>query len=326
MYFSGMETIFLDAITDNKAIAEAARLLRAGNVVAFPTETVYGLGADAFNADAVAKVFIAKNRPSDNPLIVHLAMPEEFQRCAFLSPRAERLIETLMPGPLTLVLPARPEIPSIVRAGLPTVAVRMPDHLVAQQLLHASGPLVAPSANTSGRPSPTTAQHVLDDLSGRIAAVLDGGVCRVGIESTVVDISGNVPILLRAGVIPTEAIAEVLGMEVIQSTSDAKIPRSPGMKYRHYAPNIPLRLVIGAFPFLPTDGKRRLVLTTANPTIAAIGDIVVELLTEPTFYQLLRHAEEQEMEEIIIHLTDPSAVSAGLMDRVMKAVGGNAQA
>lgn len=321
MYFSDMETIVFDAIANNEAIAEAAQLLRAGNVVAFPTETVYGLGADAFNADAVAKVFVAKGRPSDNPLIVHLAVPDEWERCAFLSPRAERLIETLMPGPLTLVLPARPEVPAIVRAGLPTVAVRMPDHPVAQQLLRASGPLVAPSANTSGRPSPTTAQHVLDDLSGRIAAVLDGGACRVGIESTVVDVSSNVPILLRAGVIPMEAIAQVLGEKVIQSTSDAEAPRSPGMKYRHYAPNIPLRLVFGAFPLLAPDGKRRLVLTTANPDVAAIAGTTVEALTEPTLYQLLRRAEQEKVEEIIIHLSDPSAVSAGLLDRVTKAAG-----
>ncbi|MBK8910247.1 MAG: threonylcarbamoyl-AMP synthase [Chlorobi bacterium] len=317
-----MQTILLDAtIAESTAIAQAAQALRAGDVVAFPTETVYGLGADAFNADAVANVFAAKGRPADNPLIVHVALQSGFERCALLSPRAERLIQALTPGPLTLVLPSRPEVPAIVRAGLPTVAVRMPDHPVAHRLLLASGPLVAPSANRSGRPSPTTAQHVLDDLSGRIAAVLDGGPCRVGIESTVIDLSGAAPVLLRAGAVSPEAIAEVLGQPVIQSTTNPDAPRSPGMKYRHYAPSVPLRIHVGAFPQLPADGKRRLLLTNATP-FPAIQEAHVEPLSEATFYQLLRHAEGEGMEEIIVHLTNPNAVSAGLLDRITKAAGG----
>lgn len=319
-----METILLDATTNGEAIAEAAQLLRMGEVVAFPTETVYGLGADAFNMDAVAKVFLAKGRPSDNPLIVHVATPEELQLCGSISPRAERLVSALMPGPLTLVVPARPEIPAIVRAGLPTVAVRMPDHPVANRLLRASGPLVAPSANTSGRPSPTTAQHVLDDLSGRIAAVLDGGLCRVGIESTVIDLSHDLPVLLRAGAIPPEAIANALGEPVVTSAAYAETPRSPGMKYRHYAPNVPLRLVVGDFPLLPNDGKRRLILTTTATATADAGAspaAIVAPLAESTFYQLLRHAEKDAIQEIVIHLTTLTAISAGLLDRVMKAVG-----
>lgn len=315
-----MKTSLLDAAAESTAIAQAARLLRAGQVVAFPTETVYGLGADAFNPDAVAQVFRAKGRPSDNPLIVHLTTPAEFERCAFLSPRAERLIDELMPGPLTLVLPARPEIPAIVRAGLPTVAVRMPDHPVANQLLRASGPLVAPSANTSGRPSPTTAQHVLDDLSGRIAAVLDGGPCRLGIESTVIDLSGDAPVLLRAGAVSPEAVAELLGERVVRSSAHAETPRSPGMKYRHYAPNIPIQLVVGQVPLLVADGTRRLILTTAGPGRSS-NELRVEPLLESTFYQLLRQAEDEAIDEIIIHLTSITAISAGLLDRVMKAAG-----
>jgi L-threonylcarbamoyladenylate synthase len=223
-------------VTDD--VAQAAAILRRGGLVAFPTETVYGLGANALDAAAVRRVFAAKGRPADNPLIVHLADPDEAARVARVTPLARRLAARFWPGPLTLVLPSRGVVPEAVRAGLPTVAVRCPDHELARSLIRLTGsPLAAPSANRSGRPSPTAARAVLDDLDGRIDAVLDGGRCRHGIESTVVDCTGAEPRLLRLGALPAEALG-------LAPRVDARAAgRSPGTRHRHYAPSVPLYLV-----------------------------------------------------------------------------------
>jgi L-threonylcarbamoyladenylate synthase len=316
------QTLRLDAISPDRftrSVSLAARLLRAGGVVAFPTETVYGLGADALNSDAIAAVFTAKGRPSDNPMIVHVATVSEIDLCGVMDERSLRLARAFMPGPLTLVIPAHDSIPSIARAGLPTVAVRVPAHPVAAALLARSGPLVAPSANLSGRPSPTTAQHVCDDLNGRIAAVLDGGPCQIGIESTVVDVSGREVVILRPGYIGSSAIEQVLGEKVLMADADSSAPRAPGMKYRHYAPSIPVRLIIASEPPQPVPGTRSLVLTTPGHRNQFTGDDV-RLLSESTLYAQLREGESMGVDEIIV-FAEPGELDAGLMNRLRKAAG-----
>ena len=223
-------------------LAEAIEYLRNGEIVAFPTETVYGLGADATNASAVKKIFTAKGRPNDNPLIVHVADIESADSLAYLTPLAKKLAATFWPGPLSLVLKKRAIIPDIVSAGLDTVAVRMPDHPLILGLLKSSGlSLAAPSANISGRPSPTTAQHVFEDLNGKISMILDGGPAKIGIESTVLDISGNVPQILRPGKITEEDLTPYLD-KISHDHPNTNRPSAPGMKYKHYAPKGKVRL------------------------------------------------------------------------------------
>ncbi|MET0193335.1 MAG: L-threonylcarbamoyladenylate synthase [Hyphomicrobiaceae bacterium] len=228
-----------------EAIAEAAAALRRGELVAFPTETVYGLGADATNARAVAAIFEAKGRPRFNPLIVHVADAAAAARLGKLTAFGQRLADAFWPGPLTLVLERQPGCPiaDLATAGLATVAVRVPAHAIAQRLLAEVGlPVAAPSANRSGHVSPTTAAHVAADLAGRVAMILDGGPTDVGLESTVVDVTGNVPVILRRGGVSREAIAEIMGGPIEVATGHADKPASPGMLARHYAPATRLRL------------------------------------------------------------------------------------
>ena len=219
-------------------IDQAADRIRQGKLVSFPTETVYGLGASAFDAQAVAQVFAYKGRPADNPLIVHLPDVGWLDRVAIdIPPEAVRLFSHFSPGPLTLVLKKNPAVPALISAGLPTVAVRIPDHEMARALIRSSGlPLVAPSANVSGRPSPTTADHVLHDFAERDLLVLDGGPCAVGVESTVLDMTVNPPVILRPGVITAEHIRDACGIMVGRDSRESDKPKSPGQKYRHYAP------------------------------------------------------------------------------------------
>lgn len=244
----------VDNIVDNfetcPQIIQAAQLLKKNEVVAFPTETVYGLGGNAFSDDAVDKIFIAKGRPSDNPLIVHIATPSQLQQLVSHIPEsAQIVIDAFWPGPLTLIFQKKEGVLSDkVTAGLQTVAVRMPDHPIALAVIKSAGlPIAAPSANQSGKPSPTTAGHVAEDLMGRIAGIMDGGPTGVGVESTVLDCTGEIPIILRPGGITKEQLEEVLGcVEVDPALMNEKsAPKSPGMKYRHYAPNAPLYLVEG---------------------------------------------------------------------------------
>ncbi|ODM41434.1 L-threonylcarbamoyladenylate synthase, partial [Cereibacter johrii] len=225
-----------------EGIAEAARLLAAGGLVALPTETVYGLAGDARDDRAVARIFEAKGRPQFNPLIVHLPDLAAARRYARFDDEALRLAEAFWPGPLTLVLPlGDTPVSPLVSAGLPTVAIRVPAHPLAQQLLRAfGGPLAAPSANPSGRVSPTRPDHVLDGLSGRIEAVLDGGTCGVGVESTILA-PGEPPLLLRPGGLPAEALEECLGRPLVAGGS-ADRPSAPGQLASHYAPEAPVRL------------------------------------------------------------------------------------
>ncbi|MCL2084272.1 MAG: L-threonylcarbamoyladenylate synthase [Oscillospiraceae bacterium] len=224
--------------------AAAARILINGGIVALPTETVYGLAANALDAEAVAAVFAAKGRPADNPLIVHVARPGGIDALTRGVPdAARRLIDAFWPGPLTLVLNAAPAVPEAVTAGLSTVAVRCPAHPVMRAVIEACGfPVAAPSANLSGRPSPTTAAHVMQDLDGRIDAVIDGGECDVGIESTVLDMSSEKPCVLRPGAVTRGMIESVLGQNTAAAPRGGT-PKSPGLKYRHYAPKAPMRIL-----------------------------------------------------------------------------------
>lgn len=265
------------ASPDTPALREAARALAAGCLVAFPTETVYGLGADAFNEAAVRRIFEVKGRPPDNPLIVHVALPEEAMRVA--RPDAGGLWEALArrfwPGPLTLVLPYRPGLPAATRAGLETVAVRVPAHPVAQALIRAAGcPVAAPSANRSGRPSPSTAQHVLDDLEGRVEWLIDAGPADVGVESTVLDLTADPPVVWRPGGVTLEALRGVLGRVEAEPGQAAAgpPPPSPGLKYRHYAPRAPLVLLEGSPRAVAAEIRRRL----AEPGRGRVGLLVTE--------------------------------------------------
>ena len=230
----------------------AAKQIIAGELVALPTETVYGLGADGLNPDAVAKIFLAKGRPQDNPLILHISDIKELDAlCHHIPESAYRLADAFWPGPLTMVLPAKPIVPKCTTAGLPTVAVRCPDCEITREVIRLSGvPIAAPSANLSGKPSTTTAQHVLHDHEGKLELIVDGGPCRVGVESTIVDLTEMPPRLLRPGGITPEQLTEVLGELTVDKAVTAQIDKdavvkAPGMKYRHYAPECQVLIISG---------------------------------------------------------------------------------
>jgi len=247
-----MDTVILPAAAPGTAEA-AAQIIRAGGLVAIPTETVYGLGANGLDEAAVAKIFLAKGRPQDNPLILHVAQTSQIEQlCHHIPPAAYALAERFWPGPLTMVLPARDTVPKCTTAGLPTVAVRCPDNAVTRQIIRLSGvPIAAPSANLSGKPSTTTAEHVYHDHAGRIPLIVDGGSCQVGVESTIVDLTEDRPRLLRPGGITPEQLLEVLGDLVVDKAVTAQIGKdavvkAPGMKYRHYAPDCQVVIVSGS--------------------------------------------------------------------------------
>ena len=247
-----MNTLLLSA-SDAHTAEIAADIIRKGGLVAIPTETVYGLGANGLDEQAVAKIFEAKGRPQDNPLILHVAKPEEMERfCHDIPDTAYALAERFWPGPLTMVLPVRDIVPKRTTAGLDTVAVRCPDNETTREIIRLSGvPIAAPSANISGKPSTTTAQHVLHDHDGKIDAIVDGGPCRVGVESTIVDLTESRPRLLRPGGITPEQLIAVLGDLVIDKAVTAQIDKdavvkAPGMKYRDYAPAEPVVIVAGS--------------------------------------------------------------------------------
>ena len=234
---------------DEMKISVAAKLILDGKLVAFPTETVYGLGADALNGEAVKRIFEAKGRPADNPLIIHIAEFEDLKRLTREIPEEARLLaKRFWPGPLTLILPRREEVPNVTTGGLDTVAVRMPAHPIALALIRASTMIAAPSANISGKPSPTLAEHVVDDFYGRIEAIIDGGETKVGVESTVLDLTSERPTLLRPGGLPLEDIERVISEVEIHPAVRGKlvnVAKAPGMKYRHYSPNAQVVVVEG---------------------------------------------------------------------------------
>ena len=247
-----MKTLLLSA-DDPKTAGIASEIIKNGGLVAIPTETVYGLGANGLDPEAVARIFIAKGRPQDNPLILHIAGPEQIEQfCHHIPQAAYTLAEHFWPGPLTMILPARSCVPKCTTAGLSTVGVRCPDSDITRQIIRLSGvPIAAPSANISGKPSTTTAQHVLHDHDGRIDMIVDGGSCRVGVESTIVDLTEKRPRLLRPGGITPEQLLEVLGDLVVDKAVTAQVDKdavvkAPGMKYRHYAPDCQVLIVAGS--------------------------------------------------------------------------------
>ena len=247
-----MKTLLLSA-GDAQTPVLAAEIIKSGGLVAIPTETVYGLGANGLDENAVAKIFEAKGRPQDNPLILHICGPEQIELfCHHIPQKAYDLAEAFWPGPLTIVLPAKECVPKRTTGGLSTVAVRCPDHDAAREIIRLSGvPIAAPSANLSGKPSTTTAEHVLHDHDGKIDAIVDGGACRVGVESTIVDLTEERPRLLRPGGIGPEELIAVLGDLVVDKAVTAQIDKdevvkAPGMKYRHYAPQEPVVIVSGS--------------------------------------------------------------------------------
>jgi len=284
-------------ILTEKDLVQAAALLKRGELVAFPTETVYGLGAPIFELASIQKIFSVKGRPRDNPLIAHLANLSDCEKVAQDLPTTFfQLAEAFFPGPLTLVVKRNLKVPKIASAGLETIAIRMPSHFVAHRLINAVGlPLVAPSANLSGSPSSTTAQHVLNDFNGKIAAVVDAGPCQYGIESTVLDlVSFDRPTLLRPGQVTQESLEEVLGCEIVQYKSGPK--RSPGMKYRHYAPKVPVRIFSkkNAFDKHLAKGAKALILSNKEMEHPYLS------LQSKTLYAHLRLADQKGYDEVVI--------------------------
>lgn len=324
-------------------IAEAANLVSFGGLVAFPTETVYGLGTDALNSFAVARVFDVKGRPADNPIIVHLADTGGLAAVAAgVPPIARVLIERCWPGPLTLVLPAAPAVPPITRGGLPTVAVRVPAHPVALALIRAAGrPVAAPSANRSGRPSPTTAEHVRVDIGDRIDMILDAGPTPVGVESTVLDVTGPAPVLLRPGGVSLEMLEALVGRVQIASgeVGAAALARSPGTRYRHYAPRARVVLVeadgagrdalVAAVRRLWDEGLRVGVMVTAEAADAVPSGAVVRVMgprgdpgtIAANLFALLRDLDDAGLDAIVVEAIPERGVGRAVMDRLRRAAG-----
>jgi L-threonylcarbamoyladenylate synthase len=313
---------------DPAAIARAAALLRAGELVAFPTETVYGLGADALDPAAVAKIFAAKRRPADNPLIVHVADAAAARAVTAAWPAAAATAAAaLWPGPLTLVLPRAPTVPDATTAGQATVGVRVPDHPVALALLRACGrPLAAPSANRSGRPSPTLAAHVAADLGDEVALILDGGAPRVGLESTVLDLSGARPLLLRRGGVTLETLRALLGaVDGLEGHDLEAMSRSPGLRHRHYAPRARVELVpegAGEAAARPRTPGERVALVVRRPLAgAAVLPADLEGFARGLF-ATLRALDADGVDRIVVEAVPETGLGAAIMDRLRRAAEG----
>ena len=325
-------------------IQKAGDLLRAGQVVGIPTETVYGLAANALDEAAVAKIFAAKGRPQDNPLIIHISALEQLEDLAEeISPAVWQMAEQFWPGPLTMVIKKKDIVPDRTSAGLDTVGIRMPSHPVARAIIDAAGvPLAAPSANTSGKPSPTTARDVLDDMNGKIPAIVDGGACTVGVESTVVDMTGEFPQILRPGAITEEMIREAMGAvstdrATLEGLSDDAKVRSPGMKYRHYAPKAPVILLEGA----PEDTYLALLEQMQQPWtgvicfeeyLPAIKESKSRLVYSLGYswdhaeharrlFALLRKFDRTQAKRIVVQCPRTMGANAGTVNRLRKAAG-----
>lgn len=328
---------------DAAAMALAVQLLKDGKLVGMPTETVYGLAADALNEDAVRDIFIAKGRPGDNPLIVHIADTAQLYPLIAdaPSPAARTLMDAFWPGPMTLIFPKSDRVPLRTTGGLNTVAVRFPSHPVAQSLIRQSGlPLAAPSGNRSGRPSPTTAAHMLEDMDGRIELILDGGSCDVGVESTVIDVTGSVPRILRPGGVTREMIAEVCGAcevdgAVMRPLKENERPKSPGMKYRHYAPAGQLTIFHGdaarvsaaictAYDQALCEGHRPLILALEG-NISAYGARRTESLGSDAtqmahaVFAVLRDADSINADVIFSEAVETEGIGLAVMNRLGRA-------
>ncbi len=340
-----METKVMNA-SSPEAVALAARLLAAGELVGFPTETVYGLGANALDREAVLSIFAAKGRPADNPLIVHIRERSQLEGLCTIPEGAEKLMDAFWPGPLTLLFPRTERIPDEVTAGLPTVAVRMPSMPCTQALLEACGlPIAAPSANRSGRPSPTTAAHVLEDMDGRIPLILDGGECQVGLESTVLDLTHGSPTILRPGGITREMIEEVLGREtglagsVLRPLEPGEKALSPGMRYRHYAPKGTVTLIEGGEEKVVRalresclrdreSGLKSCVLCFTEHLEALkdcdphdLGSAADQRQVAHRLFDTLRKLDQEGMETAYSEVLPPEGVGLAVMNRLGRAAG-----
>ena len=324
--------------TDAKKINECADILRSGGLVAFPTETVYGLGAIATDKDAAKKIYSAKGRPSDNPLIIHIASPADAEEYAYTSELYYKLASAFMPGPLTVVMPKKSIVPSEVTGGLETVAIRCPSHPIARELIRATQCAVAaPSANLSGSPSPTESAHVKKDMNGRIDAIIDGGCAEIGLESTIVSIDGNSLTLLRPGAITRDALLCVcetvnIASAVTEALKENERPLSPGMKYRHYAPKAPLALIDGeqndVTEFLIEKSKAENCLILAyDEEISLLADANYigigsrQNLEEQAkrLFGALREADERSVDKIYAHLPVKDGIGLALYNRLIRA-------
>lgn len=333
-----MTTEFLkyDEKNSENILKKAADIINNGGLVAFPTETVYGLGADGLNTDAVKKIYIAKGRPSDNPLILHISKAEELEKLVTeVTPVAKKLMANFWPGPMTLVLKKKAIVSDVVSGGLDTVAVRLPENEIARKLIERAGtPIAAPSANSSGRPSPTQASHVSEDLDGKIEMIIDGGSCQVGLESTVIDVTGDEAIILRPGGITFEDV-ESLGIKVsydrhlIDKTTVEK-PKSPGMKYRHYAPKGNLVVLEGSFESIKEFMKNHPdagVLTfdeypIGNKTEFSLGSIYKSEEGSRLLFHYLRKFDELGIDTMYAIMPKSDGIGFALCNRLLKAAGG----
>lgn len=344
------KTVYIKVNPDNpedNIIQEAGRVLREGGLVAFPTETVYGLGANALDSAAVSRIFAAKGRPSDNPLIVHISDTGQVLDVADdITVPAQRVMEIFWPGPLTVVLPKKAGVPGEVTAGLDTVAVRMPDHEVARRIIRNAGvPIAAPSANISGKPSPTSAIHVLNDLEDKVDMIVDGGPCKVGLESTVLDLTCEPPVLLRPGGVAREQLEGVLGHveidPVLINDNENITPRSPGMKYTHYSPEADVIVVTGNDKLVPSkikeiieeyrsQGHRIGVLaSTENAGLYEGYEVYtlgsrreLESIARNLFHGL-RFLDDKKVDTILAEGYPRKGMGVAIMNRLAKAAGNN---
>jgi len=329
-----MQTLRLKADgKDREPIETAAGILRKGGIVAFPTETVYGLGGNGLNPETIRRIFEVKGRPQDNPVILHIPSPEMLAGLAANIPApAERLIENFWPGPLTLVLPRHPDVPLETTAGLDSIGIRIPDHPIALDLIRSCGfALAAPSANLSGRPSPTRAEHVIEDLDGRIDAVLDCGSTRLGIESTVLDLTTQAPTILRPGGVSLSQLREIVPEIRPLQPDDNEPVKSPGTKYKHYAPRAELILIEGDAAEGRTEIEKRLadsartavLTTTSNHYRAAACHFLGSTPDQigPRLFDLLRQLDRQGVERILVELPHETQLDDAIINRLRKAAG-----
>ena len=331
-----MKTQLLKA--NAESIRIAGELIAEGELVGFPTETVYGLGGNALDADAVRAIFAAKGRPADNPLIVHVSKKEQVPSLCSVPPMAEKLMDAFWPGPLTLLMMKKLIVPDVTTANLPSVAVRCPEHPVARALIDAAGvPIAAPSGNLSGRPSPTEASHMMEDMDGRIPLILDGGPCRVGVESTVLDVTGETPVILRPGEVTREQIAAVVGNclvagSVMRPLKEGESAPSPGMRHRHYAPKGQMTVVRGADEekvvarlIVLYDASDNACILCRTKHLGSFGNRRVMDLgdtKEKTAHELfaaLREMDEMHVSRILAEGWDETGVGLAVMNRMARA-------